>query len=143
MQVLTCGHDTQYQLGIESNSAGLYSLPIVDKPTTMDFHFRKLRCASAGYEHTLFIDEKGNAYAVGDNRNTRIEPKERTVIEFPIRILIDYQIEMAAAGWKYTIYITEDKKLLLSSYQNHEKLQEIELPNPPAKVFGEIGRAHV
>ena len=82
---------------------------------------RKISDCALGFQHTILISEYGEAFGCGKALDYQIQPykyhhsSEATTIEkieIPELVYNKRKVKMAACGFKHTILVTEDNRVL-------------------------------
>nr|WP_232354145.1 InlB B-repeat-containing protein [Bifidobacterium asteroides] len=102
--------ENNYYRQLGNNSSGNSSVPVhVRDPASPNDASKGLKATqvSAGQEHSLAVDQDGNAYAWGDNDNGQLGIKgSGNPYPYPMKVLSSVQSTSAAGPWMRAVQIT-------------------------------------
>ena len=124
--------ETKYDTNkIENLELGSYKLYVIaydkagnnTKSNEIEFRIsRKYKEVSVGYDHCLAIDEKGNLWSWGNNRNGQLGDGTITSKTSPIKILNGTKFIKISTGGYYSLAIDEDGNLWSWGYNGSGQL---------------------
>ncbi|OHS96834.1 hypothetical protein TRFO_09723 [Tritrichomonas foetus] len=131
------GRNDNYQLTDVKCDIEQYGLPIVQVPKYIKNTPKKLVCVSTGCGHSIFINEKGKIFGVGDDQNCQLGTSKREIYKDIIEIKMSQKekVTWAACGYDYTIFVTENGQLIF----NGKGKSEITISLPKKAVFVAAG----
>ncbi|OHS93380.1 hypothetical protein TRFO_40301 [Tritrichomonas foetus] len=129
MQIVSAGGEHHSELG-----RGEYYIPLpIDKLPT-----KNLSCISTGCAHSVALYKDGSVFGWGYNYNGCLGfPEEVEDVKFPTKINGLPKIIDVKCGFRFTLFLTEEKKVLIASTYNEKGLfEEITIREPTVALFG-------
>lgn len=114
MSLLGAGSNNSYQLGVMSDSTDNNGDRNVSTITEIPHVANNIKCITAGWSHTVIVTNDGRVLATGDDTGFRIGSESRIIYhEFTEIKISDEKIVSAAAGTRFTLYLTEYRHVIL------------------------------
>ncbi|OHS96779.1 hypothetical protein TRFO_36965 [Tritrichomonas foetus] len=128
--LFSAGKNWYGQLGREGN-------PKIPKPVE-NLKINNLVCISTGSEHSIALYKDGSAFGWGWNYRSILGfPEENEIIEIPTKINGLPKIIDVKCGSGFTLFLTQEKKVLIASECNENiPFEEIEIGEPAVALFG-------
>ena len=120
--LLVCGRNDSHQLSSILPDANIFGLPVIQTPKEIELNSLKVRCISTACDHTVVVDSEGRVFGIGDNRNFQFGSDERIIHKDPVHVELPDRIVWASSGHSYTLYLTEDGRIIYSGKSCQKKV---------------------
>ena len=143
--VYSCGYNEVAQLG-HGNTNNVYDFPtIIDALVDSN-----IIAISAGYQHSLFLDENSNVYGCGDNYYGELGISHTadgdTVVDIPTRIdaLVGSNITHISAGrFHYSLFLDSDRKVYSCGNNDNGQLGRTGNTKIPMQITSNIDSSNI